>query len=262
MTWEDPQRVVEHYGQRETGPSVFDFREPKLDWYGVALDHVDWTGADRTLDAGCGRGDYIPAIRRRAGDDIIGLDLTLELLRHTAVPDNPGARFVCGDVTALPFPDATFDRVLSMHMLYVVPDMRAVVAGFRRVLRPGGILLAATNSRDDKRELDDVFLEAGATHRLDDDVASTFTLENGADVLATSFADIQTHVNESVSLVIPDPAPVVAWYERWRETVEPMLEPGLRWDTFRHRLARTVQARIERDGAFIVRERLGLFVCR
>ena len=57
--------------------------------------------------------------------------------------DLAGAR-TC-DAQDLPFDDGTFDVVVANHMLYHVPDPRRAAAEFARVLRPGGVLLAATN---------------------------------------------------------------------------------------------------------------------
>jgi phosphatidylethanolamine/phosphatidyl-N-methylethanolamine N-methyltransferase len=43
-----------------------------------------------------------------------------------------------GDVTALPFADATFDRVVSTCVLHHVPDVLAAAGEMRRVVRPSG----------------------------------------------------------------------------------------------------------------------------
>jgi len=53
---------------------------------------------------------------------------------------------IAGDAQWLPFADASFDCILAMHMLYHVPDRDLAIAEMRRVLRPGGVLLALTNS--------------------------------------------------------------------------------------------------------------------
>jgi len=46
-----------------------------------------------------------------------------------------------GDAQSLPFPDASFDTVVSTLSLCAIPDDRAAIAEMRRVLRPGGRLL-------------------------------------------------------------------------------------------------------------------------
>jgi SAM-dependent methyltransferase len=52
--------------------------------------------------------------------------------------------FVCGDATALPFDDQSFDAVTMFDLIEHVPDDRAAMAEALRVLRPGGYLLVST----------------------------------------------------------------------------------------------------------------------
>lgn len=52
--------------------------------------------------------------------------------------------FVCGDATALPFEDASFDAVTMFDLIEHVPDDAQAMAEARRVLRPGGVLLVST----------------------------------------------------------------------------------------------------------------------
>ncbi|MBD0390076.1 MAG: class I SAM-dependent methyltransferase [Nostoc sp. C3-bin3] len=53
-------------------------------------------------------------------------------------------RFVCGDATALPFENQSFDAVTMFDLLEHVPDDRKAVSEALRVLRPGGFLLIST----------------------------------------------------------------------------------------------------------------------
>jgi len=55
-----------------------------------------------------------------------------------------GTRFVCGDATSLPFPDASFDVVTMFDVLEHVPRDEAAAAEALRVLRPGGFLLVSS----------------------------------------------------------------------------------------------------------------------
>ena len=52
------------------------------------------------------------------------------------------------DAQELPFPDDAFDVVVANHMLYHVPEPARAAAEIGRVLRPDGLLLAATNGPD------------------------------------------------------------------------------------------------------------------
>ena len=106
---------------------------------------------DKVLDLGCGFGRHaFEAARRGANvvaldagrDEVDGVAATFaamveagELLDgslHTAA--------VQGDALHLPFPDATFDRVICSEVLEHIPDDVAAMAELARVLRPGGTM--------------------------------------------------------------------------------------------------------------------------
>jgi SAM-dependent methyltransferase len=53
-----------------------------------------------------------------------------------------------GDCTTLPFPPATFDGAVASMVLHLVPDWRGALAELVRVLRPGGVVLAARGGSD------------------------------------------------------------------------------------------------------------------
>jgi SAM-dependent methyltransferase len=56
---------------------------------------------------------------------------------------DPRFTFDVGDARALPYPDASFDRVFSLLVLHFIPDARKAVEEMRRVVRPGGTITAA-----------------------------------------------------------------------------------------------------------------------
>ncbi|GAA0544853.1 hypothetical protein GCM10010172_28080 [Paractinoplanes ferrugineus] len=92
------------------------------------------------LDAGCGAGLMAPHVLGK-GYRHVGVDLGrtgLELAaRHGVQPVN-------GDVTALPFADATADVVAAGEILEHVTDLPGTVAELSRVLRPGGLVVIDT----------------------------------------------------------------------------------------------------------------------
>jgi SAM-dependent methyltransferase len=92
----------------------------------------------RWLDVGCGTGALTAAV---AGCDpgpalVVGVDPSLGFLR-----DGRGPR-VAGDARALPFPDGSFDAVVSGLALNFVPDPAAAAAELARVAAPGGVVAA------------------------------------------------------------------------------------------------------------------------
>ena len=92
------------------------------------------------LDVGCGIGGTLAHARGRWPDlDATGLNLDPAQLA-VARAEQPGARFVEGDACAMPFPDASFDRVLSIEAAFHFPSRRRFLREAARVLKPGGRL--------------------------------------------------------------------------------------------------------------------------
>lgn len=102
---------------------------------------------DRVLDVACGTG--ITAITaRRAGGQVVGLDLTPELLAEARalaeVAGAGGIEWREGDAEALPFADASFDVVLSSFGHMFAPRPEVTAREMLRVLRPGGRIAFTT----------------------------------------------------------------------------------------------------------------------
>ncbi len=117
----------------------------------------------RVLDVGAGVGAWYQALRGRLGPDpsYVGLDRSegmVARLREVCRGD-ARAEAVVGDAQALPWPDEEFDWVGLHFMLYHVPDIRLALSEAWRVLRQGGLLLAATTAERPYRELYDLVVQ-------------------------------------------------------------------------------------------------------
>jgi SAM-dependent methyltransferase len=99
----------------------------------------------RVLDAGCGSGQWAVALAAR-GYALVGVDVSPEMIRRAAAHGAAAGVAVTwrvGDLAAVPDPDGAFDAVLARVVLQFVPDLPAALREIRRVLRPGGRLLAS-----------------------------------------------------------------------------------------------------------------------
>lgn len=89
----------------------------------------------RILDACCGRGEALAALRQCGFQRLEGIDATPQ-------PEMiPGLTLHHGDATRMPFPDHSFDLVMNLHALHHMGDAENVarfVAEIHRVLKPGG----------------------------------------------------------------------------------------------------------------------------
>jgi ubiquinone/menaquinone biosynthesis C-methylase UbiE len=82
------------------------------------------------------------------------------------------------DAQSIPFEDETFDAVIANHMLYHVPDRPKVIAEIKRVLRPGGRLIATTVGENHMKEMMDWYARVHVS-KVWGSFANSFTLENG-----------------------------------------------------------------------------------
>lgn len=104
----------------------------------------------RLLDAGCGTGNFehfISQKRELPPISIDALDFSAGMLAKAAekCADLDYAQFVQGDLGArLPYESDTFDRIVSINVLYAVPDWRATLDELIRVLKPGGRLVVTS----------------------------------------------------------------------------------------------------------------------
>lgn len=91
------------------------------------------------LDAACGTGRHSRHLAA-LGHSVTGIDLSPDMLGR-ARENVPSGRFVLGDVTAVPLPDATVDTVVCGLALAHVDDLRSTLSELVRVLKPGGHLV-------------------------------------------------------------------------------------------------------------------------
>jgi SAM-dependent methyltransferase len=104
----------------------------------------DVTGR-RILDAGCGSGPLTAALRER-GAVVTGIDASAGMLAVARRRLGEDADLQVVDVRdPLPFADGTFDDVVASLVLHYLEDWGPTLAEMRRVLRPGGRLIASVN---------------------------------------------------------------------------------------------------------------------
>ena len=108
----------------------------------------------RVLDVAAGRGTSPLYLAKRFGCEIVGTDLSAEMVRDaTARAEVEGlsnlVQFRQGDAERLPFDDETFDAVLCECAFCTFPDKATAAREFARVLRPGGRIGLSDLTRED-----------------------------------------------------------------------------------------------------------------
>jgi SAM-dependent methyltransferase len=97
------------------------------------------------LDAGCGDGRYLAALRPALPERLAGVDISERILL-TARASVPDAEFRQANLEALPFADGEFDLVLCSQVIEHVLDAPAAALELARVLQSGGVLVLSTDN--------------------------------------------------------------------------------------------------------------------
>jgi SAM-dependent methyltransferase len=123
----------------------------------VDFDRLGLQRGERVLDLGCGGGRHAFEAMRRGGR-VTALDAAAAELKDVAavtgamiesreVGPDVYAGVVCGDALDVPFPDATFDRIIVSEVLEHIWDDERAISELVRVLRPGGRLAVTVPTR-------------------------------------------------------------------------------------------------------------------
>lgn len=134
----------------------------------------------RVLEVGGGPGELSEWMGEELAAEVSYIDTSprmVELARERGVSAQQG------DVQQLPFADTAFDLVVAAWMLYHVPDLDRGLSEIVRVLRPGGTLVAVTNSVGHLEELRALMQYERP--------AESFNGENGERLLAPHFSTVE-----------------------------------------------------------------------
>lgn len=209
----------------------------------------------KVLELGCGSGAMWAACPERipSGWSITLSDFSAGMLDsawRNLVTLGRGFKFEQIDVQSIPAPDAAFDIVIANFMLYHVPDRPKALEEIRRVLRPEGTLVAATNGVRHLREMDEWFerLNLGSFN------SRPFTLENGLAQLQPFFDPVETRRYPD-GLHITELPPLMAY-------LKSTTSYGENPESAFAELEQELTAKLKADGSIEVTKDSGLFLAR
>jgi SAM-dependent methyltransferase len=240
------------------------YSNPPVDFVAWALNCVNWRGDEAILDVGCGPGRWYEVIHNKLPDaSYYGLDLYPGMLRN----HSGRSHLALADAQTLPYADGQFDVVMANHMLFHVQDSDVAIKEFHRVLKPGGIFMATSNSIHNMPELQVLLRRAvtllvpPGTTNIQVPVAHSdfFTLEAGTRHLSRHFYAVVRY-DLPGTLVFPSVEPLLAYLESTRSVREPQLPPEIAWDDVMLIVREQVNRLLDHFGELVINKLAGLLV--
>jgi 2-polyprenyl-3-methyl-5-hydroxy-6-metoxy-1,4-benzoquinol methylase len=237
---------------------------PKKNFVEWAINCLNWRGDERVLDVGCGPGLYFSKLQDlHPNISYVGVDLMPAMLAN-----HPANKQVAvSNILTLPFADAQFDVVMANHMLYHVEDVEGALQELRRVLKPDGMVMIATNSLNTMPELQVLMRRAivlltrqgAAQVRAPALPSDHFALENGTRMLAKHFFAVVRHDLPS-ALVFPDVEPAIAYLESSRDLRSSQLPTDVSWDDVMMIMRQQINQLIKHLGELVINKQTGLLI--
>jgi ubiquinone/menaquinone biosynthesis C-methylase UbiE len=138
VSWDSPD-VAERVARAYAAPDLAAVREAQVDLLGL---RAGW----RIADIGCGPGAFAEALCAR-GAEVTAVDSARAMLDAVAAR-GLGCELVQADALALPLASASHDAACLVQVLEYIGDPVAALREAARVVRPGGVLLAADTDWD------------------------------------------------------------------------------------------------------------------
>jgi ubiquinone/menaquinone biosynthesis C-methylase UbiE len=158
------------------------------------------------------------------------------------------------DAQQLPFPDACFDVVIANHMLYHAPDIQLAISELRRVVKPEGRVITATNGRGHMRQMGEI-LESQLPGYRDGHRSQVrrYALENAPELLLASFRQVETILYED-HLHVTDVQALMDYIASLWDAITP------EQTTIYSQIAQQVQAEIDQKGYFLIHKSQGILI--
>ena len=151
---DDPLKKAKEKAAASYNAAADHFDDEPLRFWGLigkrTVTNLKLQAGAKVLDVGCGTGASALPAAQAVGKNgfVVGVDLAARLLDRARTKalaaglDN--VEFRLADMTALKYPDRSFDAVVSVFSIFFVPDMEGLVRELWRMVRPGGKLAVTT----------------------------------------------------------------------------------------------------------------------
>ncbi len=235
------------------------FSTAKQPWHDFVFEHLPLSSQCTGLALGCGNASQWQANQVRFPQDLRMFlsEYSYGMLQEPikVFKDDPRFMLCAMDAMHIAFESNRFDFVTANHMLYHVPDVNQTLSEVVRVLKPEGMLMAATNGERHMADLDDLLHAFDPRFDGEHVMSGVFSLHNGKQSLEKWFDEIEVIPYQS-DLQVTD-AQLLAEYAFSMPKVKELFEAKQK-----EALAAFFHERILRDGAIFIAKETGLFIAR
>jgi len=243
--------------------SIFAYLDAETSSGGSPIDRAPWDQAEVVADVGCANGLWLASAAGRARC-AVGLDLSAGMLGAARSAAGPGVPVVQADAHRLPLATSSVDGLMAMHMLYHLADIGGALDEFARVLRPGGWMLATTNSGvpTGAAALYQQAVERVVGRRFEHLLPPfDFDGEHGEAMLRPHFPEVVPAVHVA-GFKVSDPDALVGPLESVAGLIEATIGARPDWPAVYEEVRVVAEAEIASAGAFRYEQRVHSFLCR
>lgn len=244
------------------------YSEPEIDFPAWVLERFHWQGIERVLDIGSGPLTYQDAVLKYIPpQNYIACDLSTGMMSAAHRHAKPDITLTVADIATIPFKNDSFDVVLANHMLYHVSDFAKAMEEVKRVLRSGGVVIAATNSEFSMPEFNTLTQRAmrvlgqstEAAEKLEQSPLGNFSLESGLRHIARHFPAVVRY-DVPGTLVFRELKPVIEYINSTRPFYETNLPSGIAWEDFITIMGDQIRRLLEHFGELVINKLTGVII--
>lgn len=126
--------------ERLYGKNLLQMSMCTMDEIRLLIEHMEFDPGNKVLDLGVCFGRITEYLCDETGADFTGIDITSEDIATTKSIERDNLHFMVADMTALPFENNSFDKIISIDSLYFVANLEKTLDDIIKVLKPDGRL--------------------------------------------------------------------------------------------------------------------------
>jgi ubiquinone/menaquinone biosynthesis C-methylase UbiE len=212
----------------------------------------------KILELGCGTGDLWKDLKASFHNcEILLSDLSEGMLEKSK--ENLGEyafKYEIIDFHNIPYPDKTFDIVISNHNIYHALDLNKVLSEISRVIKDDGVFYSTTNSVEHLTSLRKLINIPDDVKWPNSVLTSIFGAETGIDILSNHFQYVERRFYQN-ELRIQEFAPIINYFMSFsNERLHQIVEQSV------NKIQGEFEAEIRRCGYYKVKTKGCLFICR